>query len=174
MTKTRITKLTQSAVFLALGIVLPMLTGQLPQIGKVLLPMHIPVLLCGFLCGWKYGLCVGGILPLIRTVCFGVPVFYPTALAVAMELATYGLITGILFEKQKTQNLLRIYIILVSSMLLGRVVRGVAEMLLLGLRNEDFSWKLYITATVASALPGIILQLILIPTIVIRGVKREL
>ena len=54
--KTSTRKLTLSALFLALGLVLPLITGQIPQIGKMLLPMHIPVLLCGMVCGWPYGL----------------------------------------------------------------------------------------------------------------------
>ena len=80
-------KLTLSAAFLGLGLVLPFLTGQVPQVGSMLLPMHIPVLLCGIICGWEYGLAVGAILPLLRSVIFGMPPMYPTALAMTFELA---------------------------------------------------------------------------------------
>ena len=76
--------------FLAVGIVLPFFTMQIPSIGNMLLPMHIPVLICGFVCGWPLGLIVGFILPLLRSMLFTMPPMYPTALAMAFELAAYG------------------------------------------------------------------------------------
>ena len=79
-----------SALFLAIGFVLPFFTGQIPTIGKMLLPMHIPVLLCGLICGWQWGLGVGFVLPLVRSLLFSMPVMYPTALAMAVEMAVYG------------------------------------------------------------------------------------
>ena len=85
--KTSTRKLTLSALFLALGLVLPLITGQIPQIGKMLLPMHIPVLLCGMVCGWPYGLAVGAVMPLLRGLLFGMPVLYPTGIGMAFELA---------------------------------------------------------------------------------------
>ena len=88
--KTSTRKLTLSALFLALGLVLPLITGQIPQIGKMLLPMHIPVLLCGMVCGWPYGLAVGAVMPLLRGLLFGMPVLYPTGIGMAFELAAYG------------------------------------------------------------------------------------
>lgn len=81
-------------MFVAIGVVLPFFTGQIPQIGNMLLPMHIPVLLCGLICGWQYGGMVGFILPLLRTMLFGMPVLYPTGIAMAFELAAYGLVIG--------------------------------------------------------------------------------
>ena len=104
MTSLQIRKLTYAALFLALALVLPFLTGQIPQIGSALSPMHIPVLLCGFLVGWPWGLAVGFIAPLLRSVIFGMPVMVPGAVAMAFELAVYGLISGILYRllpKQK-------------------------------------------------------------------------
>ena len=62
--KVHIRRLTYSAICLALCLVLPFLTGQIPQIGKMLCPMHIPVLLCGFICGWPYGLVCGLHMPM--------------------------------------------------------------------------------------------------------------
>ena len=94
-----VTKLTLSAVFLALGIVLPFLTGQIPTVGSMLLPMHIPVLICGFVCGWQWGLLVGFVLPLMRSALFSMPPMMPTAAAMAFELAVYGAVTGILYQK---------------------------------------------------------------------------
>ena len=80
-------KLTWSAMFIALGLVLPFLTGQIPQFGNMLLPMHIPVILCGLICGWRYGAIVGFVLPLLRYALFGMPVLFPTGIAMSFELA---------------------------------------------------------------------------------------
>jgi len=85
-TKKNILNLTLAAMFMAIGIVLPFFTGQIPQIGKMLLPMHIPVILCGLICGWQYGLVVGFILPFLRYVMFGMPLLFPTGIAMAFEL----------------------------------------------------------------------------------------
>ena len=89
-------KLTYAALFLALAMVLPFITGQIPEIGKMLSPMHIPVLLCGFLCGWPWGLAVGFVAPLLRSVVFGMPAMFPGAVAMAFELAVYGTLSAIL------------------------------------------------------------------------------
>ena len=91
-------KLVLSGMFLALGIVLPFVTGQIPQIGSMLCPMHIPVLLCGFICGWQYGLVVGLIVPVLRSMMFGMPPMFPTATAMAFELMTYGFLAGALLN----------------------------------------------------------------------------
>ena len=99
MKRTKTYKMVWSGVFVALGIVLPFLTGQIQGIGKMLLPMHIPVLLCGFVCGAPYGLAVGLIVPLLRSVLFGMPVLFPTAVSMAFELAVYGCVTGILYRR---------------------------------------------------------------------------
>ncbi len=79
-------------------IVLPFLTGQIPEIGSMLSPMHIPVLICGIICGWKYGILVGAITPILRSVIFHMPPMYPTAISMAFELATYGFVSGLLFK----------------------------------------------------------------------------
>jgi thiamine transporter ThiT len=91
MTKKTTKKMVLSALFIALGLVLPFFTGQIPQIGSRLLPMHIPILLCGFVCGAPFGLAAGFITPLLRSLIFGMPPMMPTAVAMAFELAAYGL-----------------------------------------------------------------------------------
>ena len=83
-------KMTLSAMFLAIGMVLPFLTGQIPEVGNMMLPMHIPVLLCGLICGWQYGAVLGFVLPLLRYLIFGMPVLFPTGTAMTFELMTYG------------------------------------------------------------------------------------
>ena len=167
-------KLILSALFLALGFVLPMLTGQIPVIGKILLPMHIPVLLCSLICDWKYGATIGFILPISRSVLFSVPVMYPTAIAVAFEMATYGLIAGIIFAQFKKKNLVSIYASMLPAMILGRTVRCVAEIILLNLKDNPFIWKTFATTTILNSTPGIILQLILIPAVILALKKAKI
>ena len=105
--KNEIYKITLSAFFIGLSYVLPFLTGQIPQIGSMLCPMHIPVLLCGYICGWKYGIIVGLTSPLIRSLTLSMPPMFPTALCMSLELATYGLISGFLYNllPKKTINI---------------------------------------------------------------------
>ena len=91
-------RLVYSALLLALALVLPFLTGQIPQIGSALSPMHIPVLLCGFVCGAPWGMAVGLIAPIMRSLLFQMPPMWPTAFAMAFELAAYGFATGLLYK----------------------------------------------------------------------------
>lgn len=162
---TKTTKLTLSAMFLALGFVLPFLTGQIPQIGNMLLPMHIPVLLCGLICGWQYGFVVGLCLPLLRSMIFGMPPIFPTGIAMTFELAAYGLIIGLIYQRAKQKNVLSVYTALICSMLGGRIVWGIVRVLLTGVGSNAFTWKLFMEGAFLTAIPGIILQLILIPVL---------
>lgn len=165
--QSKVKNLTLAAMFLALGIVLPFLTGQIPQIGSMLLPMHIPVLLCGLICGWSYGLTVGFITPLLRCVLFGMPVFYPSAIAMAFELATYGAVIGFLYAHSRWQCVIALYRCMILSMLAGRVVWGAAEVILLGFGDNAFTWQAFMAGAFLNAIPGIIIQLILIPSIMV-------
>ena len=97
-TQNRLQKMVLAALFLALAYVLPFLTGQIPEIGSMLCPLHIPVLLCGFICGWPWGLAVGFIAPLFRSLTLGMPPLFPTAVCMAFELATYGAISGLMHK----------------------------------------------------------------------------
>lgn len=154
-----------SAFFLALGLVLPFLTGQIPSVGKMLLPMHIPVILCGFVCGWQYGLIVGFITPLLRTLMFGMPPLFPTAVAMSFELAAYGCFCGLFYSKLP-KKLLYIYISLITSMVIGRVIWGAVSVILYGAAGKGFTWKIFMAGAFINAVPGILLQLILIPAVV--------
>ncbi len=153
-------------MFLALCMVLPLLTGQIPQIGMALGPMHIPVLLCGFICGWQYGLAVGFIAPLLRFALFGMPVVFPMGLAMAFELAVYGLIAGLLYSKLP-KKISTIYLTLIAAMLCGRLVWGVASYLFFNLAGKEFSFAMFLGGAFTAAVPGIILHIALIPLIVI-------
>jgi len=153
-------------MFLAIALLLPFLIGQIPQIGSMLCPMHIPVLLCGFFCGPMYGLVVGFLAPLLRGMLFGMPQLMPNGVAMCFELATYGMVSGLLygaFPKKKPY----IYISLIAAMITGRIVWGIARVILLGLGNYDFGWAAFVSGAFITAIPGIILHIILIPILVI-------
>ncbi len=166
MRKSTTKKMVYAGVLLAVGILLPFLTAQIPSLGSRMLPMHIPVLLAGFICGWPYGLVIGFILPLFRSVLFGMPPMFPTALAMAFELAVYGAVTGILYKILPKKNI-SIYISLIISMICGRIVWGIVSFVLYGLSGSPFTWQIFMTGAFANAIPGIIIQIIIIPIIVI-------
>ena len=160
-------KLTLSAMMLALALVLPYLTGNNYRLGSMLLLMHIPVLLCGFSCGWQWGLIVGAVAPLLRSVLIGAPPMMPTALGMAFELAAYGALTGLLYQRlpKNTPNL---YITLVVSMVLGRLVWGLASFFIYSLFLTDaFTLTAFFTGAFLNAWPGILIQLAIIPPIVL-------
>lgn len=165
--KNPVYNLTLAAVFLALGMVLPFLTGQIPQIGSMLLPMHIPVFLCGLICGWQYGLAVGFVMPVLRYFLFGMPPIFPTGIAMAFELATYGLTIGLLYSRSKWKCVIALYRSMILSMLLGRVVWGIVEIVLLGIKGNAFTWQMFLAGAFVNAIPGIILQLVFIPGVMV-------
>lgn len=170
--KVSVKKLVLAAVCLALCLVLPFLTGQIPQIGAMLSPMHIPVLLCGFLCGWPYALVVGLIAPLLRHVLFGMPPIM-TALVMTFELAAYGAAAGI-FYKLLPKKTAYLYVALILAMLAGRVVYGVASLIILGVSGSAFTFQAFLTGAFLTAWPGILCHIILIPLIVIALKKANL
>ena len=167
MNDRNVRKLVLAAACVALGLVLPLLTGQIPEIGSKLCPLHIPILLCGFLCGWQYGLIAGFITPLLRSVIFGMPPMIPTALAMAFELAAYGCFAGLLnrlFPRKPGY----VYVTLVLAMLLGRIVWGLASWAIYALFTEKtFTLDMFFAGAFVNAVPGIILHIALIPPIVL-------
>jgi thiamine transporter ThiT len=164
--------LTVSAMLFALGLVLPFLTGQIPEIGNLLLPIHIPVLLAGFIVGWKYGLVIGATLPIVRSLIFSKPAFYPNAIAMAFELAAYGVLTGIFYLVIfKKRTVAEVYASLVIAMLGGRAVKGVVSMFIYGTEGSPYTLSMFIGGAFLEAIPGIILQLVLIPTLLL-AIKR--
>ena len=156
-----------AAMFIAVGIVLPFFTGQIPQLGNMLLPMHLPVLLCGLICGWQYGGAVGFILPLLRYVLFGMPPIFPTGVAMAFELAAYGLIAGLLYNRSRWQCVFSLYRSLIAAMIAGRVVWGTVQLLITGVAGEAFTWQMFMAGAFLNAIPGIILQLVFIPVVMV-------
>ncbi len=159
-----------SAMLLALALVLPLLTGQLQQLGNALCPMHIPVLLCGFICGPVYGLVIGFIAPLLRFLIFSMPPVMPIGISMAFELATYGLVAGLMYKylpKKKPY----IYVSLITAMILGRAVWGIARAILYGLGKADFGIPAFIAGAFTNAIPAIIIQIVLIPILVMAYEK---
>ncbi|MBR3106536.1 MAG: ECF transporter S component [Clostridia bacterium] len=166
MSSLQVRRMTYAALYLAIAMALPFVTGQIPEIGSMLCPMHIPALLCGFMCGWPWGLAVGFIAPLLRSVLFGMPAMFPAAVAMAFELAAYGGLAGLLYRKLPKKKWIT-YAVLVISMIAGRVVWGAVRVILAGLSESSFTWALFLSGAIVNAIPGIILHLALIPVLVI-------
>ena len=170
MTSLQIRKMTYSAMLLALAAMMPRVAGLIPEIGKTLNLMHIPVLLCGFLCGWPWGLAVGFIAPLLSSLINTMPKIFPDAVVMAFELAAYGAVAGLIYQLlPRKLGVGRIYIALLAAMAAGRVVYGIVYLFLVGLNlvKIDEALLLYIwSRTIVKPLPGIILQVILVPLLV--------
>jgi len=163
-----------AAMFLGLALVLPFLTGQIKSIGNMLLPMHIPVMLCGLICGWQYGLIVGFVAPLLRSFLFGMPHMYPDAVSMAFELATYGMLLGFLYSRSKWKCIKSLLKSMLISMVAGRVVWGIVKAVLMGLGANGFTLGMFVTGAILNAIPGIILQLVLIPFIMVTLHRAKL
>lgn len=153
-----------AAFFLALAYVMPFLTGQIPEIGSMLCPMHIPVLLCGFICGWPWGLVVGFIAPLFRSLTLGMPPLFPVATCMAFELAAYGLVSG-LMHKYLPKKKPFVYVSLISAMIIGRLVWGAAMFISLSINGGAFTFSAFLAGAITNAVPGIIVQIIIIPVV---------
>ena len=167
MKRSKVENLVYAALLLTLGLVLPFLTGQIPQVGSMLLPMHLPVLLCGLICGWKYGLAVGLIMPVMRSFLFGMPPMFPTAISMAVEMAVYGAVSGWLFAHCRRQCVTTLYRALLIAMALGRIAWGGMQIVLLGISGSAFTWQMFMAGAFLNAIPGIILQLTLIPILMV-------
>ena len=163
--KNELLKMSLAALFLALAYVMPFLTGQIPEIGSMLCPMHLPVLLCGFICGWPWGLAVGLIAPIFRSLTLGMPPLFPTAVCMAFELAAYGAVAG-LMHKLLPKKKLYIYCSLITAMAVGRLIWGAMMYICMGIRGGSFTFTAFLSGAILNAVPGIIVQIILIPILV--------
>lgn len=157
--------LTISAICLALCMVLPFVTGQIPQIGSMLSPMHIPVLLCGFVCGPAWAAVVGAFAPIMRFALFGMPPLFPTGAAMCFELLTYGVVSGALYRVLPGKKR-SIYASLITAMLAGRVVWGAVMAVLMGASGGEFTFAAFAAGAFVNAVPGIVLHIVLIPVMV--------
>ena len=164
MKENQVKKLVMAAMCVALGIILPMAFHTIQNAGSIFLPMHIPVLICGLLCGWQYGLICGFLTPVLSSLFTGMP---PAAIlpAMACELAVYGVLKGICIKFIHTGNqLINIYISLTVAMVAGRIVSGILKALIFNV--GQYSFKIFITSSFATCLPGIIIQFIFVPVLV--------
>ncbi len=168
----RLFKMITAALFLALAYVLPFLTGQIPEVGAMLCPMHLPVLLCGFLCGWPWAPAVGFIAPLFRSLTLGMPPLFPGGVSMAFELFTYGA-TAALMHRILPKKRGYIYLSLLIAMLAGRAVWGLAMLLCLGGAGGTFTLTAFLAGAFTGALPGIVLQIVLIPPLVMVLEKQK-
>ena len=161
----RLLRLTIAALCLALAFVLPFFTGQIPEIGSMLCPMHLPVLLAGFLAGPVWGLAVGAVAPLLRSLTLGMPPLFPVATAMALELCVYGAVAGLL-HRLLPRRRPYVYLSLLVAMLAGRAVWGLAMLVFLGASGGAFTLSAFLAGAFVNAVPGIVLQLILVPLLV--------
>lgn len=172
-----------AAVLLALGLVLPFLTGQLQSFGQMLSPLHIPVLICGLTCGWTWGGALGIILPLLRMLLFGMP-GAPVAIPMAFELCAYGVLTGLLYPwlrgklcKLGASRLVVILATLGLAMVAGRMVGGAAKALLITaglIPGVPLTFAMFVTAYFVETAVGALVHLIVVPAVVLALEKAHL
>lgn len=168
----RTKKLTITAIMIALCVILPMAFHMIQNAGSIYLPMHIPVLLCGLVVGPVYGLVCGLIGPVLSMLITGMPgpAYLPQMM---IELAIYGLVTGLLMKVVKTKNTtLDLYISLIGAMLVGRIIAGILQALIF--KANAYGMSMWVTSYFITGLPGIIIQLILIPLVYNALLKAKL
>ena len=164
--KEKLLKMILSALFLALAYVLPFFTGQIPEIGARLCPMHIPVLLCGFISGPLWGGAVGAVAPIFRSLTLGMPPLFPTAFCMAFELMAYGTVAG-LMHKILPRKKPFVYCSLLISMIVGRLIWGAVMFISVGVSGGSFTFSTFLAGAIINAVPGIIVQIVLVPILVI-------
>ena len=164
-------KLVLTAVCVALCIVVPMAFHTIPNAGTIFLTMHIPVLLCGMICGWPFGFLCGLLGPLLSSLITGMPM--PAVLpSMMVECAVYGATSGLLMRFVRTGHLYAdLYISLIPAMLAGRVVSGIAKALIFAPGTTLSAWA---TASFVTGLPGIAIQLVLVPVLVYTLMRAHL
>ena len=161
MKNTKTARITGTALCMALGLILPSFFHMIGA-GPTFLPMHIPVLLCGLLFGWQYGIVCGIFVPLVSSLLTGMPPLFPIGAAMVFELGAYGGLAGLFYRKLS----FNIYPALICSMLGGRIVSGVANAVLMGIAGKSYGLRAFIAASFVTSLPGIIIQIVIIPIII--------
>lgn len=161
MKKQDVKKLVLAGMLTALGVLLPMLFHTFGIAGNIFLPMHIPVLLCGFLCGWRYGGLSGAAVVLLSSLFTGKPPIYPVGVGMILELAVYGITAALLVK------VLPDIVALVGAMLAGRAILGVVNAIVFGFAGNPYSFKVFWTSAFVTPWPGIAIQIVLIPAILL-------
>ena len=160
-------------MFLAIALLLPFLTGQMQSFGAALCPMHIPVLLCGFVCGPVWGLAVGATAPLFRSLTLHMPPLFPVAVCMAFELAAYGAVAGLMHRLLPRKKPF-VYVSLIISMLVGRLVWGAAMYVCLSINGGAFTFAALIAGAFTNAIPGIVVQIVLVPVFVMVAENKRI
>lgn len=173
MKRTQLAKMLIMAILLAVGMVLPFLVGQVQLLGQAISPLHIPVFICGLTCGWPWGAALGVLLPILRSVIFGMPPMMPTGLCMAFEMCAYGLLTGMLYpafrkmiRSKKFGHLPAMLAAMLIAMVAGRLVGGAAKAIILGLNGNSYSFDAFIAAYFVGTSVGAVVHLIVVPAIV--------
>lgn len=169
MKKSTTVNLTGTALCIALGLILPMFFHMFGA-GPTFLPMHIPVLLCGFLFGWQYGAICGFIVPLLSSILTGMPPIFPVAPAMMLELCAYGALVGIFYQKLRWNA----YPALICAMIGGRIVSGAANAIFMNMASKPYGFAAFISGAFVQAVPGIVIQILLIPVLVLALEKARL
>lgn len=176
-------RLVISALLLAVGFVLPFITGNIQAIAKVISPLHIPALICGLCCGPAWGAVLGAVMPVLRGLIVGIPVFPTSALPMAFELAAYGFFTGVFYQALLKKRLWKSHlpammISLVCAMILGRFVGGAAKALMLAVgvigSKSPYTFAAFFTSYFVSTAVGALIHLILVPAVVLALEKAKL
>ena len=165
-------KLVHTALFVSLGIILPLAFHAVPRAGAIFLPMHIPVLLCGIICGFPLGLLCGIMTPILSSMLTSMPA---TAMLPSMicELAVYGTVIAAMWRFLPVKNFyVKTYASLIGAMLCGRATYGILNALIF--KAGNYSASIWLTAAFATSLPGILIQLVAIPAILIALHKARL
>lgn len=177
--KSNLYRLMVTAILLALGMVLPFLTGQIPEIGQAISPLHIPAFICGMTCGPVYGAVLGFVLPLLRSVTFSMPPLVPVAVPMAFELCAYGLLCGLLYPllrrvfKGKSQ-VLSMLVALVAAMVGGRLIGGAAKAIVMGLNGNSYTFHAFIASYFVETAIGALIHVLLVPAVVAALEKAKL
>lgn len=150
-----------AAFFVTLAVLVPTIFHAVGGLGKVFLPMHIPVILCGFICGPYFGLLCGIIAPILSSMITGMPVLIPNGIIMAFELACYGFVSGFLYGRGRA-----ILTALAAAMISGRIISGILTACVLGFAGKTYGLSAFVTASFLTGLPGIVIQLVLIPVLV--------
>ncbi len=167
--KFSVKNLVLAGLFTALGILMPTLFHMMGlNAGQVFLPMHFPVLLCGLVCGWRYGGTCGFIVPLLCSLLTGAPPLFPIALGMAFELCAYGLIAGIMREK------FNVYVSLITAMIGGRLVYSLFAAIFTGAFASSDAVKALAVSLFVTSLPGVMLQILILPSLTYALYKAKL
>lgn len=177
--KSEVKKMTEAAMFLALGILLPIAFHQF-GLGSIYEPMLLPVILCGFVTGPVYGALIGLLTPLLSSAFTGMP---PLAVLPSMtvELVAMGFFTGLFFYLIKSKWLsLDIYLTLIPALLIGRILGGITNIIVYaigvgqGTKAAYYTWLAFWTSYFVTPWPGIVLQLVVIPLVLVALSKAHL